>query len=443
MKYSIAAVILALGLVAPEVAQAYGINKSQSGASVRWGVDTVAFRMDPALVHAFPEGDAVAATAMAFDAWRGLPRVPDLVLRPGSPTKIGYFEDEPDSNGIYWVREWTMNPDMLAVTVVTYGSDTGEVLDADVLVNGEAAYRLLDESGPRDHGHYDLAAVMTHEAGHTLGLDESDADTMATMWPQVHPGDTHQRTLSEDDEAGVIANYAGAIPEAAMGCGQASVLGRSGGRAQVLFVALLLLVAAVVALRGSRRARAARTTVAFGLCAWLCASPVSVPAAETAKAAPAALSAPAGDEAEFQAPATPAAQPRPESHVEGHDAHRHARAAGGSLDAARLTRAFGANATAHSFVRGRVQRTSAAWKDGLITTAFTVRDATGREHRLELLGGEVDGIGQRISHADPHPADGAEIIVRGDQTVATRWAHHRDGTAFGGSLGHGPAVRIQ
>ncbi len=436
MKYSTAAVILAVGLIAPAGAQAYGINKSQTGHAVRWGVDTVAFRLDMALVDALPPGDAVAATAMAFDAWRGLPRVPDLIVRPGTPTKVGYFEDEPESNGIYWIGDWTMNPDMLAVTVVTYGSATGEVLDADVLVNGEAAYRLLDESGPRDHGHYDLAAVMTHEAGHTLGLDESDADLMATMWPQVHPGDTHQRTLSEDDEAGVIANYAGSLPEAPMGCGQASVLGRSVGRTPVLGLAFLLFAAAVIAVRGTRRMNAGRALWAVGLCAWLCAAPVFVSGAEEAALERAhADDAVAASATVKVAPIAPIAGPRPQPSA-------HAHGAPAANDDARLARTFGANTTPASLVRGRVQRTSAAWKDGLIMTLYTVRDAAGREQRLELLGGEVDGIGQRVSHGDPPPADGDEILVRGDEPVAKRWAYYRDGQAFGGSLGRGPAIQI-
>ena len=35
---------------------------------------------------------------------RGLPRVPDLMLRPGLPVSAGYHEGE-DSNGVYFVRD--------------------------------------------------------------------------------------------------------------------------------------------------------------------------------------------------------------------------------------------------------------------------------------------------------------------------------------------------
>src|SRR5689334_13754986 len=150
-------VVASLGL-APQTAFAYGLNLSAKGNPVRWGVDAVAFRMDPDLQLAFPNGGADSAVAMAFDAWRGLPRVPDLMLRPGLPVSAGYHEGE-DSNGVYFVRDWQHDDNMLAVTVVTYDANTGEMFDADVLVNGEAALSMLDESTATQSQFHDLGAV--------------------------------------------------------------------------------------------------------------------------------------------------------------------------------------------------------------------------------------------------------------------------------------------
>jgi hypothetical protein len=198
----------------------------------------------------------------------------------------------------------------------------------------------------------------------------------------------------------------------------------------VLFVAVALFCAALIAARGTRRMRAGRSSMAFGLCAWLCASPVFAPAAQEAPNAPPVQQA-AIEAASAQAPRPLAA------------AARHAEDAGAAGDDVRLARTFGANATLRSLVRGRVEHASSVWKNGQITTVYTVRDAAGREQRLELLGGEVDGIGQRFLHAEALPSQGDEIVVRGDEPVAKRWAYCRDGMAFGGSLGRGPAIRIQ
>lgn len=409
MKYSAVVVVAALGLT-PNLALAYGINMSQKGSPVRWGVDTVAFRMDPSMTEAFPNGDAYTATTMAFDAWRGLPRVPDLVLRPGAPEPRGYRNGGP-TNGIYLLREWDMSPEMLAVTVVTYGSDTGEVLDADILVNGEAPWALMDESAPRDVAHYDLAAVLAHEAGHSLGLDESHTDEEATMWPQVHPGDTHQRTLSLDDEEGVIANYAGTIPEAAAGCGTASVLGgRAGSGSSLLFALGALAAMLLLARMASRKLVLRRGALAFGLCGLVAAAP-------------------------FGAPASEGAAPRT-------GAERAAACAAESAAQARFARVFGQNAGPRTLVRGRAHRLASTWKDGFITTEYAVRDASGAEHRIELFGGEVGGIGQRFMHEEL-PEDGAEVVLSGEgSSVGRRWAYYRDGLVFGGSLGEGAAVRL-
>src|SRR5689334_14535168 len=234
MKSSvISALVLAVaGLSQPAVAFAYGISTSQSGHHLRWSVDTVAFRMDPELEALLPQAQIPAATGMAFDAWRGLPRVPDLVLRPGTPMTPGHHDGGP-SNGMYLIHDWQGKPDQLAVTVVTYSGDTGRVLDADILVNANAAYGLLDESTP-DNQRYDIGAILTPEAGHSLGLDESRFHPEATMWPSVNLGDTHQRTLADDDENGVIANYESQAPLPVAGCGNASVTGRPAQRGHVV-----------------------------------------------------------------------------------------------------------------------------------------------------------------------------------------------------------------
>jgi hypothetical protein len=99
---------------------------------------------------------------------------------------------------------------------------------------------------------HDLGAVLTHEMGHVLGLDESPDDEHATMWPYIRAGEVHQRTLADDDEHGVMEAYSGALPSEAMGCGQASVVGTL--RSSASSVAYLWLVVALV-YGGFRRRR--------------------------------------------------------------------------------------------------------------------------------------------------------------------------------------------
>jgi hypothetical protein len=81
--------------------------------------------------------------------------------------------------------------------------------------------------------------------------------------------------------------------------------------------------------------------------------------------------------------------------------------------------------------------------NGLIFTSHTVRDAAGREHGFRSLGGEVGGIGQRVSDSEQGPQDGEEIVVGQSASGGTPWAYHRDGMLFGGWLGDGPAIRLE
>jgi hypothetical protein len=383
--------------------------------------------MEPELEAFMPAGSAFGAVSMGFEAWRGLPRVPDLVLQPGRPEKAGHHGGERATNGIYLVRDWQGEPDQLAITVVTYNRSTGEIFDADILVNANASYQLLDEGAAADVSHYDLGAILTHEAGHSLGLDESDTHPEATMWPLVSPGETHQRTLSEDDEQGVITNYAGSVPDAALGCGPSSVLGRPGKKSDALLSALFVLAAGLWLARTVRRQNLARRTLAFGLGSVLIVAP-------GVGSAPAA-----GDEHADHAVATAAA-----GHAHGPRAAVPSAWLAESDPAARvrIARAFGPAAATSRLVRGRIAGRAAAWQDGFIVTQHAVRDASGAEHEFELRGGTVGELSQRWIHDAPLPADGAEVVLGRDEHGRTGWAHYEGGLIFGGSLGHGPAIRI-
>jgi hypothetical protein len=132
-----------------------------------------------------------------------------MVTAGEPPAATGYDPGETDGSGVYVLCDWPYG-DRLAVTMLSHDSLTGQVVDADILVNGEKPLSMLTEGASHRPPHagapYDLAAVLTHEMGHVLGLDESDVPE-ATMWPKIRRGDTEPRTLAPDDEQGVEAIY--------------------------------------------------------------------------------------------------------------------------------------------------------------------------------------------------------------------------------------------
>jgi hypothetical protein len=88
----------------------------------------------------------------------------------------------------------------LGLTMLTIDTDTGEIYGADIEINSTM---ILVAQPPAPVGAYDLASILTHEAGHFLGLAHS-ADTTAVMYAFYHPGST---TLALDDIAGICSIY--------------------------------------------------------------------------------------------------------------------------------------------------------------------------------------------------------------------------------------------
>ena len=232
-------------VVQTQAAQAYMLKTTKTGHRVRWTSPVVTLYVDQQLSAAYGDDVVHASLTIATDAWRGLENVPDVVV---SDQPAPGYDAQSRSNGVYLMRPWPFAREQLAVTVSTYDLD-GHMIGVDVLVNGESDYALLPDGEDSPFtAHHDLAAVLTHEMGHVLGLDESPDDRDSTMWPYIRGGDVHQRTLSEDDEAGIVAAYKGVLYESELplGCTQASVLGVIPGAANLRIGAWVILALALV-----------------------------------------------------------------------------------------------------------------------------------------------------------------------------------------------------
>lgn len=115
---------------------------------------------------------------------------------------VWMFQDRGTSTGSSGGGGMVLDAAALAVTTVSFNEDTAEIYDVDV----ELLSYVADFTTSSESVNVDLASVVTHEAGHFLGLDHSFAPG-ATMASGYVPGSTAQRTLSEDDEAGICATY--------------------------------------------------------------------------------------------------------------------------------------------------------------------------------------------------------------------------------------------
>jgi hypothetical protein len=127
-------------------------------------------------------------------------------------------------------------PAALAITSVFAHKLYGEILDADVEVNG-VNFVWGDLVTTPDPTRQDLQNALTHEMGHFIGLDhtcllgggtppkdqngdpiptclKASADVAATtMFASAQPGDVSKRTLEADDRAAVCAIYPAGAPD--------------------------------------------------------------------------------------------------------------------------------------------------------------------------------------------------------------------------------------
>ena len=192
----------------PVKAEAFALKTTDNGVPVRWQHDRVELRIDPALESAFGKEAVREAAVVAGEAWRGLANAPDVVIADGAPAP---YDAKKRGNGIYLLNDWPFAHDQVAMTITTY-TTSGSIVGVDILVNGERSFDMLPEpsNGAAQH---DLAAVLTHEVGHALGLAHSEEDPDATMYPNIRAGETHQRSLSSDDEAAIMKAYEAAMPE--------------------------------------------------------------------------------------------------------------------------------------------------------------------------------------------------------------------------------------
>lgn len=122
--------------------------------------------------------------------------------------EAGFDANGPNDNVIRFLdASWPHAAEALGKTTLGMNLDTGEILDADIVLNSEAFEFSLE---PRAQV-TDLVAVLTHEMGHALGLDHSPVPH-ATMRPETQGYATSDLLdIEQDDEAGLCAAYAEVI----------------------------------------------------------------------------------------------------------------------------------------------------------------------------------------------------------------------------------------
>ncbi len=216
-----------------------GYSCSEGGIPLTWKRRCISYAVYPSASDDPPLQEILNAIDASFDSWtsvrcQGVPieieieRLKDL-SRCSVPQ---HNPDGPNLNSIAFVSDWLDRgnpPEAFALTSVWHDKATGEILDVDMEMNEDPELEgILGKFGicpaPIEtragelplcavDGLVDIQNVVTHEAGHFLGLGHSE-DLRSVMRFQAETRDLSKRTLEADDIEGICAIYPpGSLPE--------------------------------------------------------------------------------------------------------------------------------------------------------------------------------------------------------------------------------------
>lgn len=211
----------------------------ERGAPLEWANPCLSYAVDSRGSQWMENGDIEEAVDLAFEAWEnadcgGSP--PNLIFKPLQPStckRAEYNCGGSNVNTIAFLNPWKdecsddeepgYDSNAFAVTIVWHDTSTGEILDADMMINDQLSSRF-NAGGPYancpDTGctgnDADLGSIVTHEAGHFIGIghcnptdidDPTDPCVTATMFAQAERASVNKRTLAADDIDAVCTIY--------------------------------------------------------------------------------------------------------------------------------------------------------------------------------------------------------------------------------------------
>jgi len=228
MRFTLATVALCT-LVVPNVAHAFCRTTTQQlpqnyspvggcfteGLVLFWRNACVGYSINQAASRNIPYEDAKRIIDASFGTWvnatcEGSGEVPGISASDVGGADCAEVRYNPSSANqnliVFRDDDWPYRDafSTLGLTTVTFNAETGEIYDADMEINSSDRNLSITDQVPANG--FDLASVITHEAGHFFGLAHATSPS-STMYASYKPGSTALRTLAPDDIEGICAIY--------------------------------------------------------------------------------------------------------------------------------------------------------------------------------------------------------------------------------------------
>lgn len=198
---------------APAAARADGACFEIPAQGVRF-VNPTSYVLDATNDDGLSEGQVARALAEAFDAWN---RQLDAALFGGESQSRADGPDFERPDGLNELSFADLGDDSILSVSVMWAKLSGPpetlgIFEWDIVLN-DPPFTWGDVGPTREHEDarsevMDLLSVLTHEAGHILGLGHPgpgcDEETMS---PAFHAGESRKRTLGNGDFTGLMALY--------------------------------------------------------------------------------------------------------------------------------------------------------------------------------------------------------------------------------------------
>lgn len=201
--------VLGAFLLLPATGDAFVRSRDpEYGTCLWWKQRSVPYLVHEACSPDVPLGTCLEAVRDSFAAWTE-PACSDFTFVESGTTArtdVGFDQKNWNDNVnlVIWIESgWRHERSAIALTTTTYDTANGEIVDADVELNGEGY--TFTVAGPA-LTITDIQNTLVHEAGHMLGLDHS-INRSSSMFAEAAPGEIKKRDLFQDDIDGLCFVY--------------------------------------------------------------------------------------------------------------------------------------------------------------------------------------------------------------------------------------------